>query len=89
MSSDNVKELYSQETNRLITENKEYTNQVLKEIEKNFRNTIQGHITHHGYLEEEAEKRGDIGAVMYHRTRREVYQQILASYSLSNSYATI
>jgi hypothetical protein len=26
---------------------------------------------------------------MYHRTRREVYQQILASYSLSNSYATI
>ena len=59
---------------------------VFKEVEANFRRTIEGHVTYHSYLEQEALNAKDSIRANYHSIRREVYQQILDNYSLSNIY---
>jgi hypothetical protein len=82
------KAISPKQVDAIINKAKEHTNQVLQEIEQNFRTTIQAHITHYRFLEEEAESRGDEMAAIYYKIGKEIYEQILASYSLSNSYTS-
>lgn len=62
---------------------------VLKEVEKNFQTSIQGHIDYHTFLLAESKKKGDIASAVRHQVLIETYEGILRNYSMSNSYDNV
>lgn len=72
--------------NKAIDAKRHQVRDALIEIEANFRKSIEGHITYHKYLMEQAKEHGDLAAAIRHQVMIETYEAILRNYSLSGSY---
>ena len=82
-------EILDERINKAIDAKKHLVREALKEIESNFRNSMEGHITYHKYLMKEAREHGELAAAIRHQVMIETYESILRNYSLSNSYNNV
>jgi len=69
-----------------IDAKRQQTRDVLKEVERNFQKSIQGHIDFHKFLMEEAKKTNDLSSMIHHRVLMETYESILKNYSVSSTH---
>jgi hypothetical protein len=79
----------SERMNETIEAKKDYTEQVLRQLEENYSNFVKSQITYHEFLMRAAEQKGDLRLYMHHKVMLETYQTSLANLRLSNRYSTV
>jgi hypothetical protein len=84
-----VTEIFDDRTNKAIDSKRYQVRNRLMEIEANIRKSIEGHITYHKYLMQEAKNVGDMAQAMHHQVMMETYESVLKNYSMSNSYNNV
>lgn len=85
----NVKQVIpSDQINAIIGTRLAATDEVLREIERNFITSTKGHITYHKKLMELAEKSGDMRSYLHHRVMMETYETLLRNYEASSRYVS-
>ena len=72
-----------------IEARKDYTDEVLRQVEENYSNFVKSQITYHEFLMNAAEHKGDLQLYMHHKVMLETYQTTLANLRLSNRYSTV
>jgi hypothetical protein len=81
-----IEELFDDRISRAIDAKTHQVNETLKEVEKNFRTSIEGHVTYHKLMMETSRQNGDIPGAIRHQVLLETYEGILKNYTLSSRY---
>jgi lipopolysaccharide biosynthesis regulator YciM len=79
----------SERMNKTIEAKKDYTDEVLRQLEENYSNFVKSQIAYHEFLVNAAEHKGDFQLYMHHKVMLETYQTTLANLRLSNRYTTV
>ena len=81
-----IEDLFDDRISRAIDAKTHQVNETLKEVEKNFRTSIEGHVTYHRLMMETSKQNGDISGAIRHQVLLETYEGILRNYTLSSRY---
>lgn len=79
----------SERMNKTIEAKRDYTNEVLKQVEENYSTFVKSQITYHEFLMKAAEQKSDFQLYMHHKVMLETYQTTLFNLRLSNRYSTV
>jgi hypothetical protein len=79
----------SDRMNENIETGKDYTEEVLRQLEENYSNFVKSQIAYHEFLMKAAEQKADFQLYMHHKVLLETYETTLANLRLSNRYSTV